>query len=153
MKTSKAVDYYIEFLYYFLKYVRYLIMCNYYYVYHLIFKANVVREKSITEKIKDFENIQKDKFHKTFIQGSQLVDYNSNIDLVIYNKKELDKLLEDENNYLEKQWRTRILYQTTPFGGISMFYDIYKSGFSYYCDQSVPYNILNALAMRYVILK
>jgi len=32
-----------------------------------------------------------------------------------------------------------------------MYYDPFKLGFSYYCDQYVPYNILNGVAMKYVL--
>ena len=33
-----------------------------------------------------------------------------------------------------------------------MFYDLYKGAFSYYCDQAVmPYEIMNAVAMKYVM--
>jgi hypothetical protein len=32
-----------------------------------------------------------------------------------------------------------------------MYYDAFKQGFAYYCDQtSIPYNLLNAVAMKYV---
>jgi hypothetical protein len=32
-----------------------------------------------------------------------------------------------------------------------MYYDVYKKGFAYYCDQqSIPYIVLNTLAMKYV---
>ena len=54
---------------------------------------------------------------------------------------------------LEKIWRTRILFESTPRGNIFMFYDAYKLGFSFYCDQkTVSYDILNAAAMKYVTL-
>ena len=32
-----------------------------------------------------------------------------------------------------------------------MYYDPFKLGFSYYSDQTIPYNILNAMAMKYVV--
>ena len=33
-----------------------------------------------------------------------------------------------------------------------MYYDVYKSGFAYYADQNyIPYSILNAMAMKYVV--
>ena len=57
----------------------------------------------------------------------------------------------DADNSLEKSWRTRLLMESTPIGNIVMFYDIFKQGFSYYCDQPViPYDILNSVAMKYV---
>jgi hypothetical protein len=42
---------------------------------------------------------------------------------------------------------------TTPLGNIAMFFDPFKLGFSYYADQSyIKYDILNAMAMKYVIM-
>ena len=32
-----------------------------------------------------------------------------------------------------------------------MHYDLYKNGFAYYCNDSLNYNLLNAVAMKYVI--
>jgi len=76
---------------------------------------------------------------------------NANTDLVFYNKKELQELLVEKNNELEKIWKTRILFENTPRGNIVMYYDVYKHGFAYYCDTNgIPYNILNAVAMKYV---
>ena len=77
---------------------------------------------------------------------------NENIDPIFYNRKELSKVLETKNNVLEKVWNARILYESTPRGNIVMFYDVYKDGFSYYSDQTgIPYKVLNAVAMKYVI--
>jgi hypothetical protein len=57
----------------------------------------------------------------------------------------------DIKNTLEPFWRKRILFEHTPRGNIIMFYDAYKLGFSYYCDQKVvSYAVLNAVAMKYV---
>jgi hypothetical protein len=59
----------------------------------------------------------------------------------------------EESNSLEKQWRTRILFETTPRGNIIMYYDCYKLGFAYYSDTNgIPYNVLNSVAMKYVSL-
>ena len=78
--------------------------------------------------------------------------WNENIDPLFYDKKELNKVLETKNNVLEKVWNSRILYESTPRGNIVMFYDVYKDGFSYYSDQTgIPYKVLNAVAMKYVI--
>jgi len=78
---------------------------------------------------------------------------NQNIDPVFYDRKELRKVLETNNNVLECAWKARILYESTPRGNIVMFYDVYKDGFSYYSDQTgIPYKILNAVAMKYVIM-
>jgi len=77
--------------------------------------------------------------------------WNSNIDDVFYKKENYLELLKDVDNELEKKWKMRILIEYTPRGNIFMYYDPYKLGFSYYCDQYVPYNILNAVAMKYVL--
>ena len=78
-------------------------------------------------------------------------NYNANIDAVFYSKSQWTELLKDENNYLEKKWRTKILIENTPRGNIIMYYDAYKLGFAYYSDQTVPYPVLNAVAMKYVL--
>jgi len=77
--------------------------------------------------------------------------YNSNIDSLFYSKKEYAMLLQDEKNRLEPQWKTRILFESTPRGNIVMYYDVYKLAFSYHCDQYIPHDILNAAAMKYVL--
>jgi hypothetical protein len=79
--------------------------------------------------------------------------FNENIDPVFYDRKELSKVLETKNNVLERVWNSRILYESTPRGNIVMTYDVYKDAFSYYSDQTgIPYKVLNAVAMKYVII-
>ena len=61
--------------------------------------------------------------------------------------------MQDNLNYLEKKWKTRVLIEYTPRGNIIMYYNPYKMGFSYYCDSTgIPYPILNAVAMKFVIM-
>jgi len=61
--------------------------------------------------------------------------------------------MRNPNTNIEKTWKSRIQITSTPRGNIIMFYDAYKLGFSYYCDQNVvSYDILNAVAMKYVML-
>jgi hypothetical protein len=92
------------------------------------------------------------RFLKTFSTENTMVDYNSGVDAVFYSQKELSETLKDENNELEKKWRTKILFENTPRGNIIMFYDAYKQGFAYYSDQTgIPYHVLNAVSMKYVI--
>jgi len=82
-----------------------------------------------------------------------LIDFNENIDRVFYQKNILNEILKDPKNKLEIQWKTRILYDSLSRGNIIFFYDPYKMGFSYYSDQNViSYDILNAVAMKYVIM-
>lgn len=77
---------------------------------------------------------------------------NDNIDSCFYSKDAFQKVMKDENNFIEREWRTRILMQSTPRGNIIMYYDAYKQAFSYYSDSKcIPYYILNAVAMKYVV--
>jgi len=87
------------------------------------------------------------------LESFKLADMNKNVEKVFYNKKELQEILVNQNNELEKIWKTRILFENTPRGNIIMHYDVYKQGFAYYCDTNgIPYNILNSVAMKYVTL-
>jgi hypothetical protein len=87
----------------------------------------------------------------TYNINDNRLTYNENIDAIFYSKPEWTELLKDENNYLEKKWRTKILIENTPRGNIIMHYDAYKLAFAYYSDQTVPYQVLNAVAMKYVL--
>jgi hypothetical protein len=94
-----------------------------------------------------------EKHLKLFLASFEVTNknWNSTIDTVFYSKENYLELLKDENNDLEKIWKKRILIEFTPCGNVFMFYDPYKLGFSYYCNQYVPYPILNAVAMKYVL--
>jgi hypothetical protein len=75
---------------------------------------------------------------------------SESIDPIFYDRPSYKKLMEEPNNYLEKEWKTRILYENTPRGNIIMYYDVYKEGFAYYCDQTgISYRVLNIVAMKY----
>lgn len=80
------------------------------------------------------------------------VAWNLNIDAAFYSKKDLNALLVDPNNEIEKTWRRRILFESTPRGNIAMYYDAFKMGFAYSSDtQCLPYAVLNVVAMKYVL--
>ena len=80
-------------------------------------------------------------------------DWNSNIDDVMKDANVLAEIMKESNNEYEKKWQARILIENTPRGTVIMFYDLYKRAFSYYCDQAVmPYEIMNAAAMKYVMM-
>lgn len=118
-----------------------------YYTYYKLFPIKTIQIASPTEKF-----IEKNK--KKFMNSFQcLRNLNSNIEPVFYNRKDLQKILVDTNNELEKIWRTRILIENTPRGNIIMHYDVYKNGFAYYSDMTgIPYYILNVVAMKYVMV-
>jgi len=75
-----------------------------------------------------------------------------NVSPMFYSKTEYNTVMEEFSNYLEKEWKTRIMYETTPRGNIIMYYDSYKLGFAYFSDMNgIDYHLLNAIAMKYVI--
>lgn len=57
-----------------------------------------------------------------------------------------------KNKSIVNHWRTNIMLENTPYGSIVMFYNVDKQCFSYYSDtNSIPYSILNAASMKYVL--
>ena len=101
---------------------------------------------SLFSQINNYKENEKKRFLNTYEKDI----YNKNMDPVFYNLKEYNKLVIQENNELEKKWKIRLLYETTPLGNIIMFYDVYKKGFSYYSDIHITYTLLNVVAMKYV---
>ena len=96
---------------------------------------------------------RKARFLEIFDKTEKDIDFNKNVDPVFYQKNILNEILKDSKNRLEIQWKTRILCDSSPRGNIIFYYDPYKMGFSYYSDQKViSYDILNAVAMKYVIM-
>lgn len=82
---------------------------------------------------------------------NQEINFNENIEETFYDKKAFSICVSESDNILESTWRTRIMFETTSRGNVIMFYDAYKMGFSYYSDQNtMSYDILNAVAMKYV---
>lgn len=83
---------------------------------------------------------------------NESTEKSTNIDSLFYQKQEFIEYMKIPNTELEIIWKTRILMVTTPRGNIIMYYDPYKLGFTYYSDQNViSYDILNAVAMKYVM--
>lgn len=110
-------------------------------------KVNVIIDKD-----HEYATKNKRKFEK-ILKNREICPYNANVETFFYDKKEFTEYMKNENNEIEKMWKTRILMETYSRGNIIMFYDAYKLGFCYYCDQNVvSYNILNAIAMKYVMI-
>jgi hypothetical protein len=80
-------------------------------------------------------------------------DWNENArEVQALSPEALAEELQHKDNPWEASWRRRVLMEPTPRGNVYMHYDVYKQGFAYYCDQSVmPYEVLNAVAMKYVL--
>jgi len=135
-------------LYTYFYFLLYKLMMFYRYVLFCFFGKTIEKTTTITSLSKDYFEIQKNNFLNTYKLEK---DFNENIDKCFYNKTKLNIILTEENNELEKKWKTKILFETSPRGNIIMYYDAFKQGFAYYCDQtSIPYNLLNAVAMKYV---
>ena len=110
---------------------------------------NKGKPETIIDPSYEYYQKVKKRFSASF---EEFKNYNQNVCPIFYCKIEFQEFMKLGSNYLEEGWRTRILFETTPRGNIIMFYDAYKQGFSYYCDSNcIPYNILNAVAMKYVI--
>jgi hypothetical protein len=115
-------------------------------------KKNILPPAAPAYPIVSFIIARHRKFTRTF-DNSVNSNFSSNIDDVFYDKKKLFQTMLIDNNHLEKEWKTRIMIDTTPRGNLIMFYDVYKQGFAYYSDQnSLPYAVLNGAAMKYVIM-
>jgi len=124
----------------------YIYRWSFYFLYK--FYTSIVPEKKviIIDPTKEYIKTNKDKL----LKNTDNSNINVNITKVFYNKKELDDILINQDNQLEKMWKSRILIENTPRGNIIMHYDVYKNGFAYYSDTTgIPYNILNAVAMKY----
>lgn len=118
----------------------------------LLFETNIESAPSVYTIEELFLDDQHEKFLLTYDSGAQDATANTNTDPEFYDAELYKKTLLEEENPLEKKWKRNILYSNTPRGNIVMYYDAYKKGFAYYCDtQSVSANILNALAMKYVM--
>jgi len=107
----------------------------------------IIKPLTILDLTNNYVETQKERFLSDIMQS------NKNIESAFYDKKEYQELMKDPDNYLERNWRQRILFEYTPRGNIVMVYDTYKQGFAYYSDSyNLPYDLLNAVAMKYVTI-
>lgn len=106
--------------------------------------------ESLAKKYEKYEIKTKEKFMLSYDLTNQ-TDYNSNIDDIFYDPEKHHYAVLNENNEYEKTWKTRVLIESIPNGSVIMYYDPYKRGFAYFSMQSIPYHVLNAVAMKYVL--
>lgn len=109
-----------------------------------------VTYESLAKKYETYEAKMKQKFMLSYDLTAD-IDYNSNIDDIFYDPEKHHYAVLAENNQYEKTWKTRILIEAIPDGSVIMYYDPYKRGFAYFSMQSIPYHLLNAIAMKYVL--
>jgi len=138
-----GILYYCRFLYAFLR-------CRFYVgLMYLGWKSPV----SVVERDKNPTEIYIDAARERFRDSfTKVDDFNRNIESIVYVPDKLSEALSVEDNLLVPTWKRRIIYESTPRGNIIMFYDIAKQGFAYFSDQSMTYTILNAVAMKYVLI-
>lgn len=112
--------------------------------------------KSTKKTIFDEENEYKESMLRRFLASYDEIDstekYNTNIDSIFYLRALYQEAMKDPENELEKTWKRRILMESTPRGNVIMYYDAFKRSFSYYSDTSMPYSLLNAVCMKYVLI-
>jgi hypothetical protein len=118
----------------------------------------------LPEPIKIVSTIQiLEKHYKKYLDIFRNQSYdaaNENIDEFMYNYNERKEKLTEIGNEWELRWHRRVLIEKYPSellsiaGGknIIMFFDPYTNSFQYYSDEStVPYDILNYIAIKYVV--
>jgi len=110
-----------------------------------------IPDKEPVEDRRDVGNVVEASDVHMIIPASSLM-WSSGIELCFYDMDEYTAEISVVNNDLEKKWRSRILYVSTPHGSIMMYYDAFKHGFAYYCDRmGLNYRLLNTVAMKYVM--
>lgn len=135
-------------LIYYLYYLKIVLIRIFYLVYNYVFDIKPKKQLTIKDRDNEFAERYKERFNK--VLQNNTVNFNSNIDKSFYVKEEYDVIMQQENE-LEKQWKRRMIIETTPRGNIVMYYDAYKLGFAYYSDENViSYEVLNSCAMKYV---
>ena len=107
------------------------------------------KPKTFIQENVDYIQPIKTRFLTTFDSQES---FDENIDPLFFNKPDFTQYMTESNNAIEMSWRRRILIENTPRGNIIMYFDAYKLAFAFYCDQKVvSYDVLNAVAMKYVV--
>jgi hypothetical protein len=117
-------------------------------------KIDTATTNTSTQKLSNVEFVEtRGKEFREFCQQDPKSnsDPNANIHPDLYDIEKYKTMIKEATTTspIESQWKTRILFDTTPVGNVLMYYDIYKHGFAYASDQTVPYPVLCACAMKY----
>ena len=120
-------------------------------LYQKLYPAPTPKPVTVLSQMDEYIQLNTSRFLQTY-QTNKGGGLNSNMDEEFYSKDAYQSIIKNENNRLEQEWKRRILFENTPRGNVIMYYDPYKLAFAYYCDtSSMPYNLLNAIAMKYVL--
>ena len=132
----------------------------YVYVIRLLYFLGIYKTSEKKKSVLDEEEMFWRNKKKWFVEKvNQLIakgkNPNENIESIFYSKKEYDDYMgsiRENKTDLEKKWETKKMCIHSPRGNVCMYYDAYKMGFAYYCDQSnLGMKTLDACAMQYVI--
>jgi hypothetical protein len=113
-------------------------------------KQPIVEEEEKLSPEEQYIQQQLNAFLSTYSDNLHCDKHNQNIEKAFYNKEEYKNAVSEKDNMLESTWKSRILFESTPRGNVTMHYDAYKHAFAYCSDVSISYSILNAVAMKYV---
>lgn len=131
----------------------------YYYFKYVVFKIKifiiiwyqyfypVIKPKTLTEENDVFFDKYKDKLYNALTNHDK---FNINLTDNFNNIDKLNTFVNNNKQY-ENVWKKRIIYVTTPMGGVYLYYDVYKMAFVYYCDQIASSIVLNAVVIKYVL--
>ena len=120
-------------------------------LYQKLYPAPVPKPVTVLSQLDDYIQANTSRFLRTY-QTNKSGGLNSNMNEEFYSKDAYQSIIKTENNRLEVEWKRRLMFEYTPRGNVIMYYDPYKLAFAYYCDtSSMPYNLLNAIAMKYVL--
>jgi hypothetical protein len=120
-------------------------------LYQKLYPAPKPKLVTVISQMDDYIQQNASRFLRTY-QTNKSGELNSNVNEKFYSKDAYQSIIKTENNCLEQEWKRRILFENTPRGNVIMYYDPYKLAFAYYSDtSSMPYNLLNAIAMKYVL--
>ena len=133
----------IDYLKYHFLWFIWVIKTWYLRAYYSIFPPPKIRTEN--EKITDYFTDEKARFLEKYDRIK-----NSAIDDVFYSKRKFHTKMKENNNEVERRWRSKMLMMNTVRGNVVMYYDAYKLGFAYYSDAMIPYDLLNVLSMKYV---
>ena len=109
----------------------------------ILFSTNSQNSILKIDKNKDYIEKKINKL-QNFLKNPEKI--NKNMKSNYYNIEEFSNDMDIEN-----EWKRKIAIIYTPLGNIFMYYNVYKLAFSYYSDQNIPFPLLNAAAIDYVI--
>ena len=112
------------------KYIRYVFYKLYYFFSFIVnwFSKLIKNEKKEKPKVITTDMIIKEyeeKEYKRFLKIFENENSNANMNKEFYDIDLYKETVTDVNNELEKQWKSRILYENTPRGNIVMYYEIF----------------------------